>query len=141
MAENLKTNRYNDGSQILNVTGDADWVALKTGAYRWYNNDAATYKNTYGALYNWYTVKTGKLCPTGWHVPSDDEWKQLEMTLGMTQAEADSWWGEDCFDIGRGTDQGTQMKTTSGWIDVWEGISGNGTNTSGFSALPGSETD
>jgi uncharacterized protein (TIGR02145 family) len=138
MAENLKTNRYNDGSQILNVTGDADWVALKTGAYRWYNNDAATYKNTYGALYNWYTVKTGKLCPTGWHVPSDDEWKQLEMSLGMTQAQADDW-GEFPGIDGRGTDQGTQMRTTSGWND-WEGEYGNGTNTIGFSGLPGGDT-
>jgi len=139
MAENLKTNRYNDGSQIPNVTGDADWVPLKTGAYRWYNNDAATYKNTYGALYNWYTVKTGKLCPTGWHVPSDDEWKQLEMALGMTQAQADGC-GEFPGISGRGTNQGTQMKATIGWYD-WEGKYGDGTNTSGFSALPGGETD
>jgi uncharacterized protein (TIGR02145 family) len=140
MAENLKTTKYNDGSQIPNVTGDNDWAGLTTGAYRWYNNDVATFKNLYGALYNWYTVNAGKLCPTGWHVPSDDEWKQLEMALGMTQAEADSWGGEDYGDIGRGTDQGTQMKTTSGWIDWWEGINGNGTNTSGFSGLPGGDT-
>jgi len=46
-----------------------------------------------GALYNWYTVKTGKLCPTGWHMPSDEEWKQLEMALGMTKEEADIWAG------------------------------------------------
>ena len=139
MAENLKTTRYNTGSQIHNVTGDDDWADLITSAYRWYNNDLATYKNMYGALYNWYTVKTGKLCSTGWYVPSDDEWKQLEMTLGMTQAEADSWWGEDYGDIGRDTDQGTQMKATIGWND-WEGIYGNGTNTSGFSGLPGGYT-
>jgi uncharacterized protein (TIGR02145 family) len=139
MAENLKTTRYNDGSQIPYVIDNYEWVALKTGAYRWYNNDAATYRNKYGALYNWYTANTGKLCPTGWHVPSDNEWKQLEMSLGMTQAEADSWGGEDYGDIGRGTDQGTQMKTTSGW-NAWEGRDGNGTNTSGFSALPGGDT-
>jgi uncharacterized protein (TIGR02145 family) len=138
MAENLKTSKYNDGSQIPEVNGGYYWVGLKTGAY-FSLKDAATYKNTYGSLYNWYAVKTGKLCPTGWHVPSDDEWKQLEMALGMTQAEADSWGGEDYGDIMRGTDQGTQMRATGGWDD-WEGKYGNGTNTSGFSGLPGGDT-
>ena len=137
IAENLKSTIYSDGSQISNVTDDDNWVALQTGAFRWYNDDAATYKNMYGALYNWYTVITGKLCPSGWHVPSDDEWKQLEMTLGMTQAEADSWGAQEYWgDILRGTDQGAQMKATGGWNNDWEGGNGNGTNTSGFSALP-----
>lgn len=64
-------------------------------------------------------------CPEGWHLPSDAEWKQLEMALGMTQDQADAtgW---------RGTDQSTQMKPTNGWAS-----DGNGTNTSGFSAFPG----
>lgn len=138
MAENLKTTMYNDGSTIPYVVDDSRWVTLKIGAYRWYNDDRITYKNLYGALYNWYTVKTGKLCPTGWHVPSDNEWKQLEMELGMTPAEAEScgeWPGIDA----RGTDQGTKMKATSGW-EPWEGIDGNGTNTSGFTALPAGES-
>jgi len=78
---------------------------------------------TYGVLYNWPAAMAA--CPAGWHLPSDAEWKELEISLGMTQAEAD--------EIGlRGTNQGTQMKTTSGWLGY-----GNGTNTSGFSALPG----
>lgn len=78
---------------------------------------------TYGVLYNWPAAMTA--CPSGWHLPSDAEWKQLEMALGMTQAEADEkgW---------RGTDQGTQLKATSGWDN-----SGNGTNSSGFAMLPG----
>jgi uncharacterized protein (TIGR02145 family) len=138
MAENLKTTRYNDGSGIPNVMDNSKWVTLKTGAYRWYNNDRDTYKNLYGALYNWYTVKTGKLCPTGWHVPGDGDWKQLEMALGMTIEEANSW-GETFGIEGRGTDQGTQMKATSGWIP-WEGRGGNGNNTSGFTALPAGES-
>jgi uncharacterized protein (TIGR02145 family) len=137
MAENLKTTRYNDGSQIPNVLDDSEWVALKTGAYRWYENEPATFKNLYGALYNWYTVNTGKLCPTGWHVPGDGEWKQLELALGMTQTEADRWGDGTWFDI-RGTDQANKMKATSGWTN-WEGANGNGTNESGFSALPGGE--
>jgi uncharacterized protein (TIGR02145 family) len=139
MAENLKTTRYNDGTQIPNVTNNYLWITLETGAYRWYNNDRYTYKNLYGALYNWYTVKTRKLCPTGWHVPSDNDWKQLEMTLGMTEKEANSC-GEFPGIDSRGTDQGNQLKATSGWI-TWEGQSDGGTNISGFTALPAGESD
>lgn len=125
MAENLKTTKYNDDSAIPNVTGNTSWINLTTPAYCWYDNDEATNKPLYGALYNWYTVKTGKLCPTGWHVPSDSEFKTLEMTLGMSQTQADGT-------LWRGTDQGTQMKNSTGWKD-----GENGTNSSGFSALPG----
>jgi len=139
MAENLKTTRYNDGTQIPNVTNNSLWIILKTGAYRWYNNDRYTYKNLYGALYNWYTVETRKLCPMGWHVPTDKEWIQLEMTLGMTKEEAYSWGEFPGIDY-RGTDQGNQMKATSGW-NSYEGILDKGTNTSGFTALPAGESD
>jgi uncharacterized protein (TIGR02145 family) len=81
--------------------------------------------STYGVLYNWSAAKVA--CPSGWHLPSDAEWKQLEMNLGLTQeqAELSSW---------RGTDQGTQMKSSSGWYN-----NGNGTNTSGFAAPPGGD--
>jgi uncharacterized protein (TIGR02145 family) len=106
-----------------------NWDGLTTGAFCWYNNNAATNKNRYGALYNWYAVNTGKLCPAGWHVPTDVDWKILEMALGMTQAQADGIFG--C-----GTDQGTKMKTTNGWNS-----NGNGTNSSGFSGLPGGNRD
>jgi uncharacterized protein (TIGR02145 family) len=83
--------------------------------------DNQNYKD-YGVLYNWPAAKVA--CPPGWHLPSDDEWKQLEIALGMTQDQVDAtgW---------RGTDQGTQMKATSGWNS-----NGNGTNSSGFAALP-----
>jgi len=138
MAENLKTTRFNDSSMIPYVTDNSLWTSLKTGAYRWYNNDRPGYRNLYGALYNWYTVKTGRLCPAGWHVPSDDDWKELEMALGMTRQEADSW-GEFPGLIGRGTDQALQMKTNERWVQ-WEGRGGGGTNSSGFSALPAGES-
>jgi len=125
MAENLKTTRYNDGSQIENITDNYEWADIKTPAYSWYNNDEGTYRPKYGAMYNWYAVNTGKLCPTGWHVPSDAEYKTLEKYLGMTQEQADN--------LGpRGTNQGSQLKSTAGWTD-----NGNGTNTSSFTALPG----
>jgi uncharacterized protein (TIGR02145 family) len=126
MQENLKVTHYRNGDAIPNTTDNTEWGNQTAGAYCWYNNDMATYKNTYGALYNYYTtVDSRNLCPTGWHVPTDTEWQILEVYLGMTQAQADAtdW---------RGIDQGTKMKSTTGWYN-----NGNGTNTCGFSAFPG----
>ena len=77
MKENLRTTKYNDGSTITEVTADDVWKTTENGALCWYNNDAAKYKESYGALYNWYTVGTGKLCPAGWHVPTKDDWTNL----------------------------------------------------------------
>ncbi|MBV5313664.1 MAG: fibrobacter succinogenes major paralogous domain-containing protein [Prolixibacteraceae bacterium] len=82
MAENLKTTRYNDGTPIANVTDNAAWAALRTGAYCWYNKDATTLNETYGALYNWYAVSTNKIAPTGWHVATDTKWITLIDYLG-----------------------------------------------------------
>lgn len=125
MAENLGTTRFNDNITIPNVTANSAWSNLTTPGYCWYDNDEIANKPLYGALYNWHAVNTGKLCPEGWHVPTDAEFKILEMFLGMTQAEADEYeW--------RGTDQGSQLKSTTGW-EAGE----NGNNNSGFSALPG----
>lgn len=96
-----------------------------------YNNDPVNCE-IMGGFYQWdelmqYTTTEGVrgLCPMGWHIPTDDEWKSLEMYLGMSQQHADS--------VGyRGTDEASKMKTTSGWS-----YNGNGTNSSGYSALPG----
>lgn len=125
MAENLATTRFNDNIAIPNVTGNSEWTNLTTPAYCWYDNDETASKPLYGALYNWYAVATGKLCPAGWHVASDAEFKVLETYLGMTQAQADE-------KLWRGTDQGSQLKSATGW-EAGE----NGSNSSGFSALPG----
>jgi len=125
MKENLRTTKFNDNTPIPTETNDASWIALTTPAYCWYENDEITYKSVSGALYNFYAVNTNKLCPIGWHVPSDDEWKVLEMFLGMTQTEVDQLY------VWRGTDQGAQLKSETGWH-----LDGNGTNTSGFSGLP-----
>jgi uncharacterized protein (TIGR02145 family) len=81
MVENLKVTHYNDGSAIPLVTEDLPWYFLRTPGYCWYNNDIAN-KGIYGALYNWYTVNTGKLAPVGWHVPTDEEWTTLSNHLG-----------------------------------------------------------
>jgi uncharacterized protein (TIGR02145 family) len=80
IVENLRTTRYNDGTSIPLVTETTEWSNLTTAGYCWHNNDISN-KYTYGALYNWHTVNTGKLCPTGWHVPSDAEWTILENYL------------------------------------------------------------
>lgn len=117
MAENLKTSKYNNGVSIPLVTDATEWAGLSTPAYCWYNNDQTTYGDTYGALYNWYTVNTGNLCPAGWHLPTDEEWTILE-----TFVEND----------GHSGTEGTALKSTSGWYN-----SGNGTDDYGFSALPG----
>jgi len=124
MAENLRTTKFNDKSGITLVTSNSTWTATTRPAYCWFNNDT-TYRDLYGGLYNYFAIENGNLCPAGWHVPTNDEFKAMEKSLGMTQEQADSWgW--------RGTDQGKKLKNKSGWDDE-----GNGTNSSGFSALPG----
>ena len=81
MAENLKATKFNDGTDIPLVENIDDWTNLSTPGYCWYNNDFETYGTVYGGLYNWYAVNTGKLSPEGWHVPSDEEWHTLILTL------------------------------------------------------------
>ena len=83
MAENLRTTRLNDGTEIPLVESDTAWANLKTPGYCWYGNYEAFFNlNHYGALYNYYAVRSGKLCPVGWHVPDTDEWYTLIMFLG-----------------------------------------------------------
>ncbi len=89
----------------------------------WYNNSSAN-GDIYGRLYIWNAAII--VCPIGWHLPSDDEWKTLEMFLGMSQSDADK------REWGRGTNEGEKLKSTSGWVS-----GGNGTDTVGFTALPG----
>jgi uncharacterized protein (TIGR02145 family) len=126
MIENLKTTKYNDNSTIPLVTDASAWAALTTPAYCWYNNDAATYKATYGALYNWYTVDAtsngGKnVCPTGWHVPTDAEWTTLTTYFG----------GESIA--------GGELKETG--TTHWTTPNTGATNEMGFTALPGGYRD
>jgi uncharacterized protein (TIGR02145 family) len=83
MKENLKTTTFSDNASIPSVTDATAWSNLTTPGYCLYGNNAAN-KNIYGALYNWYAVNTAKLCPTGWHVPTDDDCIALESYLGGT---------------------------------------------------------
>jgi uncharacterized protein (TIGR02145 family) len=116
MTENLKTTKYNDGTAIPLVTDDTAWAGLTTPGYCWSDNNE-DYKSTYGALYNWYTINTGKLCPVGWHVPSDEEWTTLIDYLG----------GEYVA-LGKLKESGTTH---------WNSPNNDATNESGFTALPG----
>jgi len=75
--KNLKTTKYRDGSPIRLVTDDTEWTSTTLSVYCWYKNDPTTYKDTYGALYNWYAGRLEMLCPVGYHVPTMDEWTTL----------------------------------------------------------------
>jgi len=139
MAENLRVRLYADGSPIPEVADEAEWDAMEPGdqAYCWYNNEVENGDES-GALYTWAAAMYGELssdsigvqgvCPDGWHLPSDAEWKELEMFLGMSQADA----GKNDW---RGTDEGGQLKEIgfSSWAIPNEGA----TNSSGFTAIPG----
>jgi len=127
MVENLRTTKFNDGSSIANITSEEQWNDASRPGYCWCDNDIDN-KNTYGALYNWYAVESGILCPKGWHVPSDDEWKQLEMYLGMNQEAADDFGS-------RGTDEGGKLKETG--TRHWQADNIDAFDTYGFTALPG----
>ena len=105
MAENLKVTHYADGTTIPLVEGTVEWTELDTDgkAYCWYENNTSL-KDTYGALYTWPAAMKGAVnsgvqgvCPDGWHMPSEAEWKVLEMTLGMSQSDVESigWRGTD----------------------------------------------
>ena len=82
LKENLRTTRFNDGTSILNVKKNKLWSEMKSSAYCWYNNDSLGNKGKQGALYNWYAVTSGNICPIGWHVPGDNEWATLIDFLG-----------------------------------------------------------
>ncbi len=84
MAENLKATMYNDGEKISLITDASEWRNSTKPGYCWYNNDESSNKDTYGALYNAFTVNTGKLCPTGWHVPEMEEFQKLEEFIADT---------------------------------------------------------
>ncbi len=128
MSENLAATNYNDGSFIPLASDTWHWITLTTPAYCWYNNNQSSYGETYGVLYNWYTVNTGMLCPSGWHVPTDAEWCTLENEVDAGTIS--------CSDMGwRGTDAGGKMKETG--TTHWNSPNTGATNESGFTALPG----
>ena len=116
MAEDLKATLYNDGSPISLVENYDEWADLTLPAYSWYNNDSLN-ADHFGALYNWYVVESEKLCPDGWHVPSDEEWIALETALG-----------------GAGLAGGALKEEGTAF---WKTPNLEASNASGFSARPG----
>lgn len=149
MASNLKTTKFNNGAPLPPpVTDNAAWIAIRyEPAYCWYNNDESTYKNIFGALYNHWAVSQGNLCPSGWHVPSYDEFFVLEDYLIKN--------GYNFDNVLYGNNIGKSLASTamiflssmpSTPSIMWEYSSDDGTvgntdfpmkrNASGFSALP-----
>ncbi|MCK4747708.1 MAG: hypothetical protein KAT15_11750, partial [Bacteroidales bacterium] len=143
MAENLKVTHYADGTPIPFVEDQAAWGNMGPAdkAYCYYDNNT-THAETYGALYTWAAAMNGDtssylnpsgvqgVCPSGWHLPSDIEWKQLEMYLGMSQEDAD-------LDSWRGTDEGGKLKETD--TIHWNDPNTGANNSSGFTAMPGGD--
>jgi uncharacterized protein (TIGR02145 family) len=127
MAENLKVTHYRNGDAIPNVINNTTWAGLKTGAYCAYDNIRSNV-DTYGYLYNCHAVSDSRnIAPSGWHVPTDDEWKELEIYLGMSSSETgNSKW--------RGTNEGGKLKESG--TTHWSSPNSGATNESGFCALP-----
>ena len=140
-AENLRAQSYANGDSIPTGLSQLEWSSTELGAVAIYGEGASPCNTLspdgdachsdwslaeYGRLYNWHAVNDSNgVCPNDWHVPTDEDWMTMEIVLGMSPDEATN--------IGyRGTDQGDQMKSTFGWLD-----DGNGTNSSGYSGLPG----
>jgi uncharacterized protein (TIGR02145 family) len=120
LVENLKTTKFNDGNQITNGTDNTAWSSLTTAVYCWYNNDISS-KTPYGALYNYNAVASGKLCPDGWHVPSNTDINTLISFLG-----------------GEGV-AGGKLKESG--TAHWQAPNSGATNDYGFTALPGGKRE
>ena len=116
MVENLKTTKFNDGTAIPLVSDSAKWDNMHSPAFCWYNNEAS-FKSPYGGLYNWYSVATGNICPTGWHIPNDSDWSIITSYLGGVDAA------------------GGKLKETG--TNHWITPNTAATNESGFTGLPG----
>jgi uncharacterized protein (TIGR02145 family) len=140
MAENLRATHYSDGEPLQFIEDEPNWdiTGPSDRAYSWYDYNE-TNKNIYGALYSWAAAMKNEngsdlnpsgvqgVCPVGWHIPSDAEWKEMEIHLGMNPAAADgiNW---------RGTNEGGKLKSEDA---LWSDPNNGATNESGFSALPG----
>jgi uncharacterized protein (TIGR02145 family) len=126
--ENLRSEHYGNGEVIPGNLDDATWSTTTAGAQTYYNNEAVNL-SAYGRLYNWYAVDDARgLCPSGWHVPSDDEWMTMEMHLGMSESDANS------TDWRSSGSVGSRLKEAG--TAHWASDSG-ADNSSGFTGLGG----
>jgi len=143
--ENIKSTHYSDGTPIQEIQDASAWdeASKDTQAYSWYENNPSL-GEVYGALYTWPAAVNGAagseanpsgiqgVCPEGWHVPSESEWLELEMYLGMSEEEA----AKNMF---RGTDEGGMLKDSG--LDYWSSPNTGATNETWFTALPGGARD
>ncbi len=138
MRENLKTTHYSDATPLVDGTGTGNITGDYTTKYFFNYDDNPTLVETYGRLYTWAAIMNDSssntnsigpqgVCPTGWHVPSDIEWKELEIFLGMSQEQADATQFRGA-ESGKLREAGTQH---------WTSPNSGATNSSGFTALPG----
>jgi|WetSurSiteA1Bulk_404760.scaffolds.fasta_scaffold04582_6 uncharacterized protein (TIGR02145 family) len=132
MAENLRTTKYNDGTEIPPIESNYAWSELTTPAYCCYNNEISN-KEVYGALYNWYAVNTGKLCPVGFHVPSDAEWHELALFLDPNAILKSP--NDVGYDGITSLFAGSKLKETGN--EHWLEANTDATNETGFTALGG----
>jgi uncharacterized protein (TIGR02145 family) len=124
MAENLRVTKYRNGTSIQQVSDSVQWnnifkssTSSKQAAWCYYQNNVNN-NIPYGKLYNWYAVSnSNRICPTGWHIPNENEWIILENELEGS-AEAG----------GKMKSRGTQY---------WASPNSGASNSSGFSGLPG----
>jgi uncharacterized protein (TIGR02145 family) len=116
MAENLRTTKLNDGTEIRLITKNQDWYNNNDPAFSWYNNDSTIFKYPYGALYNGYVAVNEKICPEGWRIPGKNDWQQLVQSLGDS------------------TDAGGKLKVEG--LTQWHSPNKGADNSSNFSALP-----
>ena len=139
-AENLRAENYRNGDAVTSELSDLDWSGATYGAVAVFGEGESSCSHDspegnaclpswsisqFGRLYNWYAVNDERaLCKTGWHVPSDEDWIALEMTLGMSEVLANSSYY-------RGTQEGRFLKDSMGWSE-----SNNGNNSSGFTGKP-----
>jgi uncharacterized protein (TIGR02145 family) len=130
MAENLRTTKYNNGTTVPLVSDSTEWFNLESPGYCWYNNDEASYRKIYGALYNFYTVNTAKICPTGWHVPTERELRNLILKLDHNLESVNSYGIESEIAGGKLKETGSAH---------WSNGNIGATNETGFTALPGGE--
>ncbi len=122
MAENLRVLHYTNGDTISKIADNLPWSKMEAGAYCDYGGNAAK-AATYGKLYNFYALHdTRKLCPTGWHVPTDAEWETMVNFLGGYELV---------------TSDKLRETGTTHWAYLNEGAN----NDSGFTALPGGMRD
>lgn len=141
MAENLRTSKLNDNTVIPYVSDENVWSSTTTLALSIYNNNLNKEADTYGILYNWYAVNTGKLCPTGWHIPTSAEWRAMEDYLAATGHNYDGTF------LSQSNPEARKVAKSLASTSLWTATSVTGAagntdfpafrNKSGFNAKPG----